>query len=142
LTTKNSTFTGLELQFVAWTTDFLQEVSQSPVSHGASCLINLIEPAYPFCSIAPKETENGRAFKELDSSMTPVAQPWNVRRAWMPQWLIESQRSDRIGPGKELLARIEYPQEEPRRPVLTIGISSTRTSTCTSTRNHAFRNTL
>jgi hypothetical protein len=24
---------GLELQFVAWTTDFLTEASQSPVSH-------------------------------------------------------------------------------------------------------------
>jgi hypothetical protein len=24
---------GLELQFVAWTTDFLEEVSQSPVPH-------------------------------------------------------------------------------------------------------------
>jgi hypothetical protein len=53
-------------------------------------------------------------------------------------------KSDRIGPGKELLARIVHPQEEPRRPVLTVGISSTRTSTCTSTstRNNAFRNSL
>ena len=33
-------------------------------------------------------------------------------------------------------------EEDPCRPVFTLGISSTRTSTCTSTRNIPFRNTL
>jgi four helix bundle protein len=32
---------GLELQFVAWTTDFLQEVWQSPVSHRRELLDQL-----------------------------------------------------------------------------------------------------
>jgi hypothetical protein len=31
-------------------------------------------------------------------------------------------------------------EEEPCRPVFTLGISGTRTSTCTSTRNNPFRN--
>jgi hypothetical protein len=37
--------------------------------------------------------------------MTPAARPWNVRPAWMPQ-AKGITKSDRIGPGKELLARI------------------------------------
>jgi hypothetical protein len=32
-----------------------------------------IEPAYRFCSILPKETENAKAFKELCFAMTPAA---------------------------------------------------------------------
>jgi hypothetical protein len=59
---------------------------------GASWLINSIERPYPFCSIPPKETENAKAPEEPNTSMTLAAQPWNVRRAWMPPWLNESQR--------------------------------------------------
>ena len=84
---------ALELQFVTWTTDFLEEVPNRQSHAGASWLINSIERPYPFCSIPPKETENARAPKELDTSMTPAAQPWNVQRAWMPRWLNESQRA-------------------------------------------------
>jgi four helix bundle protein len=41
LTTKKLDVYGLELQFVAWTTDFLLEVSQSPVSHRRELLDQL-----------------------------------------------------------------------------------------------------
>jgi hypothetical protein len=54
---------------------------------------NLIEPAYRFCSILPKDTENAKALKELGFSMTSAARLWNVRRAWMFPWLNESQKA-------------------------------------------------
>ena len=60
---------------------------------GGSWLINSIERPYPVCSIPPKEMENARGANEPDTSMTPAAQPWNARRAWMPPWLNESQRA-------------------------------------------------
>jgi hypothetical protein len=72
---------------------------------------DLIEPAYRFCSILPKETENAKAFKEPGFSMTPAARLWNVGRAWMSPWPNESQKAI-----ESVLA------------VFTLGISSTRTS--------------
>jgi hypothetical protein len=82
---------GLQLQFVAWTTDFLIEAFAiaSPRT-GESSLISLIEPACPFCSIPPKEMENVTAFREPNSSMMLAAPHYNVRPAWTPlspsQW--------------------------------------------------------
>jgi hypothetical protein len=73
---------------------------------GASWLINSIERPYPFCSTPPKETENARVHKEPDTSMTPAAQPLECAACLDASVAKRITKSDRICPGKELLARI------------------------------------
>ena len=93
LITKNSTFTDSNCSLLPGLPIFSKRFRNRRSRTGASCMISWIEPAYPFFSIPPKETENARAFKEPDTSMTPAAQPSNVRRAWTPPWPSESQRA-------------------------------------------------
>jgi hypothetical protein len=75
LITKNSTFTDSNCGLLPGLPVFSKRFRNRQSHTGASCLISWIEPAYPFCSIPPKETENARAFKEPDTSMMPAAQP-------------------------------------------------------------------
>ena len=86
LTTKNSTFTDSNCSLLPGLPTFSKRFRNRRSHTGASCLINLIEPAYPFCSIPPKETENaGRDFEHEDEhvheheeqrvSQQPLARP-------------------------------------------------------------------
>jgi hypothetical protein len=84
---------ALELQFVTWTTDFLEEVSQSPVSRRRELVDQLDRASISVLLNTAEGNGKRQGPKELDTSMTPAAQPWNVRRAWMPPWLNESQRA-------------------------------------------------
>ena len=73
---------------------------------GGSWLINSIERPYPVCSIPPKEMENARGANEPDTSMTPAARPWKCAACLDASVANRITKSDRICPGKELLARI------------------------------------
>jgi hypothetical protein len=84
---------GLELQFVAWTTDFLQEVTQAPVSHRRELLDQLDRACI---SVLLKTAEGNGKRQGLQRARffaDARGSPRNVRRAWMPQWLNESQRA-------------------------------------------------
>ena len=97
---------GLELQFVAWTTDFLEEVSQSPVPHRRE-LHDQLDRA---CISIPLNTTEGngkrqglqraRYFDDARGSAFECAACLDASVAK------RITKSDRILPGKELLARI------------------------------------
>jgi four helix bundle protein len=92
--------------FVAWTTDFLQEVSQSPVSHrrelldqlDRACLSVLLNTAEG--NGKRQGLQRARFFDEARGSALECAACLDASVAK------GITKSDRIGPGKELLARI------------------------------------
>ena len=97
---------GLELQFVAWTTDFLQEVSQSPVSHRRE-LLDQLDRA---CISVLLNTAEGNGKRQglqraafFDEARGSALECAACLDASVAKGIT---KSDRIGPGKELLARI------------------------------------
>ena len=77
---------GVELQFVRWLTDFLEEVSEYPAAQRRELVDQLDRASLSvFCSTLRRETENDRAVSELSSLMMPVAPRWSAPRAWTPR---------------------------------------------------------
>jgi hypothetical protein len=94
---------GLELEFVAWTIDFLEEVLQSSVPHRRELLDQLDRACI---SVLLNTAEgNGKRQGLQRARYFDEAQPWNVRRAWMPPWLNESQRAIESVPAKNYWPR-------------------------------------
>jgi four helix bundle protein len=97
---------GLELQFVAWTTDFLEEVSQSPVPHrrelhdqlDRACISILLNTAEG--NGKRQGLQRARYFDDARGSAFECAACLDASVAK------RITKSDRILPGKELLARI------------------------------------
>jgi four helix bundle protein len=97
---------GLELQFVAWTTDFLEEVSQSPVPHrrelhdqlDRACISILLNTAEG--NGKRQGLQRARHFDDARGSAFECAACLDASVAK------RITKSDRILPGKELLARI------------------------------------
>ena len=97
---------GLELRFVAWTTDFLEEVSQSPVPHGRELLDQLVRA----CISVLLNTAEGNGKRQglqraryFDDARGSAVECAACLDASVAKRFAES---DRILPGKELLARI------------------------------------
>ena len=97
---------GLELEFIAWTTDFLEEASQSLVSHrrelcdqlDRACLSVLLNTAEG--NGKRQGLQRARFFDDARGSALECAACLDASVAK------GITKSDRIGPGKELLARI------------------------------------
>ena len=97
---------GLELRFVAWTTDFLEEVSQSPVPHRRE-LLDQLDRA---CISVLLNTAEGNGKRQglqraryFDDARGSAVECAACLDASVAKRFAES---DRILPGKELLARI------------------------------------
>ena len=97
---------GLELQFVTWTTDFLEEVSQSPVSRRRE-LVDQLDRASISVLLNTAEgngkrqgPQRARYFDDARGSALECAACLDASVAK------PITKSDRICPGKELLARI------------------------------------
>ena len=97
---------ALELQFVTWTTDFLEEVSQSPVSRRRE-LVDQLHRASISVLLTTAEgngkrqgPQRARYFDDARGSALECAACLDASVAK------PITKSDRICPGKELLARI------------------------------------
>ena len=97
---------GLELQFVAWTTDLIEEVSQSPVSHRRE-LVDQLDRACISVLLNTAEgngkrqgLQRARIFDDARGSALECAACLDASVAK------RITKSDRIRPGKELLVRI------------------------------------
>ena len=97
---------GLELQFVTWATDFLEEVSQSPVSSRRE-LVDQLDRASISVLLNTAEgngkrqgRQRARYFDDASGSALECAACLDASVAK------RITKSDRICPGKELLARI------------------------------------
>jgi hypothetical protein len=84
---------GLELEFVAWTTDWLEEVLQSPVPHRRESLDRLDRACISVLLHTAEGNAKRQGLQRARYFDTPAAQPGNVRRAGMPPWLNESPRA-------------------------------------------------
>ena len=84
---------GLQLQFVAWTADFLFEASQSPVPHRRELLDQLDRACLSILLNTAEGNGNVKASREPNSSVMLAAQRWNVRPAWTPPSPSKSQRA-------------------------------------------------
>jgi hypothetical protein len=82
-----------QLRAWMWTTDFLQGVSQSPVSGRRESVDQLDRASISVLLNTAEGNGKRQGPKEPNTSMRPAVQPWKVRRAWMPPWLNESQRA-------------------------------------------------
>jgi four helix bundle protein len=97
---------GLELEFVAWTTDWLEEVLPSPVPHrrelldqlDRACISVLLHTAEG--NRKRQGFQRARYFDDARGSALACAACWDASVAK------RITKSDRIRPGKELLARI------------------------------------
>jgi four helix bundle protein len=97
---------GLELQFVAWTTDLIEEVSQSPVLHRRE-LVDQLDRACISVLLNTAEgngkrqgLQRARFFDDARGSALECAACLDASVAK------RITKSDRVRPGKELLVRI------------------------------------
>jgi four helix bundle protein len=97
---------GLEQQFVAWTTDLIEEVSQSPVSHRRE-LVDQLDRACISVLLNTAEgngkrqgLQRARFFDDARGSALECAACLDASVAK------RITKSDRVRPGKELLVRI------------------------------------
>jgi hypothetical protein len=85
---------GLQLQFVAWTADFLFEASQSPVPHRRELLDQLDRACLSILlNYRRGKWKTSRPPESQNSSVMLAAQRWNVRPAWTLPSPSESQRA-------------------------------------------------
>jgi hypothetical protein len=97
---------GVELEFVAWTTDFFADACESPALHKREILDQLDRASLSAFSIRRRETVSDRDFNELSLSMMPEARLLNARLASTLPSAKRIASEDRIRPGKEMLVCI------------------------------------
>jgi len=97
---------GVELQFVAWTADFLEEASQSPVAHRRE-LLDQLDRASMSISFNTAEGNGKRRglqrARYFDDALGSASECAACLDASVAKRIAES---DRVRPGKELLVRI------------------------------------
>jgi 23S rRNA-intervening sequence protein len=84
---------GLQLQFVAWTADFLIEASQSPVAHRRELLSQLDRACLSILLNSAEGNGKRHGLQRAKFFDDARAQHWNVRPAWTPPSPSESQRA-------------------------------------------------